>query len=60
MIRYLKRLKSSTFVRVKAFPMYGSISVSALSLHRESTDSLIRHLLFSVGSGKSYTKRGAM
>ena len=41
MIRYLKRLKSSTFVRVKAFPMYGGIGVSAPSLHRESTDSLI-------------------
>ena len=41
MIIYLKRLKSSTFVRVKAFPMYGGIGVSAPSLHRESTDSLI-------------------
>ena len=37
----IKRLKSSKFVRVKAFPMYGGISVSAPSLHRESTDSLI-------------------
>ena len=42
MIIYLKRLKSSKFVRVKAFPMYGGIGVSAPSLHRESTDSLIR------------------
>ena len=41
MIIYLKRLKSSMFVRVKAFPMYGGIGVSAPSLHRESTDSLI-------------------
>ena len=41
MVRYLKRLKSSNFVRVKAFPMYGGIGVSAPSLHRESTDSLI-------------------
>ena len=31
--------KSSKFVRVKAFPMYGGIGVSAPSLHRESTDS---------------------
>ena len=44
MIIYLKRLKSSKFVRVKAFPMYGGIGVSAPSLHRESTDSLIRPL----------------
>ena len=41
MIRYLKRLNSSMFVRVKDFPIYGSIGVSAPSLHRESTDSLI-------------------
>ena len=41
MIIYLKRLKSSKFVRMKAFPMYGGIGVSAPSLHRESTDSLI-------------------
>ena len=41
MIRYLKRLNSSMFVRVKAFPMYGGIDVSMPSLHRESTDSLI-------------------
>ena len=41
MVRYLKRLKSSKLVRVKAFPMYGGIGVSAPSLHRESTDSLI-------------------
>ena len=41
MIIYLKRLKSSKFVRVKAFPMYGGIGMSAPSLHRESTNSLI-------------------
>ena len=41
MIIYLKRLKSSKFVRVKDFPMYGSIGVSAPSLHRESTDSVM-------------------
>ena len=45
MIIYLKRLKSSKFVRVKAFPMYGGIGVSAPSLHRESTDSLISLLM---------------
>ena len=45
MIIHLKRLKSSKFVRVKAFPMYGGIGVSAPSLHRESTDSLITHAL---------------
>ena len=44
MIRYLKRLNSSTFVHVKAFPMYGDIGVSAPSLYRESTDSLIHAL----------------
>ena len=43
MVRYLKRLKSSKFARVQAFPMYGGIGVSAPSLHRESTDSLIVH-----------------
>ena len=42
MIIYLKSLKSSKFVRVKAFPMYGGIGVSAPSLHRESTDSECR------------------
>ena len=40
-IIYLKRLKSSKLVRVKAFPMYCGIGVSPPSLHRESTDSLI-------------------
>ena len=43
-----KRLKSSKFVRVKAFPMYGGIGVSAPSLHRESTDSLIILLYLSM------------
>ena len=48
MIIYLKRLKSSNFVRVKAFPMYGGIGVSAPSLHRESTDSLIMQNQYSL------------
>ena len=43
-ILYLKRLKSPKFVRVKVFPMYGGIGVSAPSLHRESTDSLITRM----------------
>ena len=42
MVRYLKRLKSSRLGRVQAFPMYGGLGMSAPSLHRESTDSLIR------------------
>ena len=29
-------------MHVKAFPLYGGMGVSAPSLHRESTDSLIR------------------
>ena len=33
--------KKASILRVKAFPMYGGIGVSAPSLHRESTDSLI-------------------
>ena len=41
MARYLKRLKSSRLGRVQAFPMYGGLGMSAPSLHRESTDSLI-------------------
>ena len=53
MIIYLKRLKSSKFVRVKAFPMYGGIGVSAPSLHRESTDSLIIHVMVNVMSGRA-------
>ena len=40
-VRYLKRLKSSRLGRVQAFPMYGGLGMSAPSLHRESTDSLI-------------------
>ena len=43
MVRYLKRLKSSRLGRVQAFPMYGGLGMSAPSLHRESTDSLIYH-----------------
>ena len=41
MVRYLKRLKSSRLGRAQAFPMYGGLGMSAPSLHRESTDSLI-------------------
>ena len=41
MVRYLKRLKSSRLGCVQAFPMYGGLGMSAPSLHRESTDSLI-------------------
>ena len=48
MITYLKRLKSSTFVHVKAFPMYGGIGVSTPSLQRESIDSLINYYLNAV------------
>ena len=33
--------KTSKFVRVKAFPMYGGLGMSAPSLHRQSTDSLM-------------------
>ena len=55
MIIYLKRLKSSRFVRVKAFPMYGGIGVSAPSLHRESTDSLI---MIATATTKSTTSYG--
>ena len=33
--------KSSTFGRVQAFPLHGSLGMSTPSLHRESTDSLI-------------------
>ena len=36
-----KKLNSSTFVHMKAFPMCGGIGVSVPSLHRESIDSLI-------------------
>ena len=44
MVRYLKRLKSSRLGRVQAFPMYGGLGMSAPSLHRKSTDSLIIHM----------------
>ena len=39
---YLKRLKTSGSVSLKAFKMYYAMRASAPSLHRESTDSLIR------------------
>ena len=51
MFIYLKRLISSKFVRVKAFPMYGGIGMSAPSLHRESTDSLIHVYSHAVFAG---------
>ena len=49
MVRYLKRLKSSRLGRVQAFPMYGGLGMSAPSLHRESTDSLIASIKNEVG-----------
>ena len=42
MLRYLKRLKFSTFgLCMQAHPTYGGLGMSAPSLHREFTDSLI-------------------
>ena len=38
---YLKRLTNAALGRLQAFRMYGGIGMSASSLHRESTDSLI-------------------
>ena len=38
---YLKRLANAALGRLQAFRMYGGIDMSASSLHRESTDSLI-------------------
>ena len=38
---YLKRLTNAELGRLQAFRMYGGIGMSASSLHRESTDSLI-------------------
>ena len=45
---YLKRLTNAALGRLQAFRMYGGIGVSASSLHRESTDSLIlaSHLFY--------------
>ena len=40
-VSYLKRLTNAAFGRLQAFRMYGGIGMSASSLHRESTDSLI-------------------
>ena len=37
----LKRLTNAALGRLQAFRMYGGIGMSASSLHRESTDSLI-------------------
>ena len=39
---YLKRLTNAALGRLQAFRMYGGIGMSASSLHRESTDSLIQ------------------
>ena len=38
----LKRLTNTALARLQAFRMYGGIGMSASSLHRESTDSLIQ------------------
>ena len=46
---YLKRLTNAALGRLQAFRMYGGIGMSASSLHRESTDSLI-HVHLSPGS----------
>ena len=40
---YFKRLKTSGSVSLEAFKMYYVMRASAPSLHRESTDSLIRN-----------------
>ena len=40
-VSYLKRLTNAALGRLQAFRMYGGIGISASSLHRESTDSLI-------------------
>ena len=40
-VSYLKRLTNAAFGWLQAFRMYGGIGMSASSLHRESTDSLI-------------------
>ena len=53
MVRHLKRLKSSRLGRVQAFPMYGGLGMSAPSLHRESTDSLIGLVLACLLSGST-------
>ena len=51
-----KRLQSSKFVRVKAFPMYGGIGVSAPTLHKESTNSLIIVLYITIFYDKIATR----
>ena len=40
-VSYLKRLTNAAFGRLQAFRIYGNIGMSAPSLHRESTNSLI-------------------
>ena len=43
---YLKRLTNAALGRLQAFRMYGGIGMSASSLHRESTDSLIATYIY--------------
>ena len=47
-MRYLKSLTNAAFGRLQAFRMYGGIGMSASSLHRESTDSLITMMFVTV------------
>ena len=42
---YLKRLTNAALGQLQAFRMYGGIGMSASSLYRESTDSLIYCML---------------
>ena len=46
---YLKRLTNAALGQLQAFRMYGGIGMSASSLHRESTDSLIGWLPYKIG-----------
>ena len=45
-MRYLKRLTNAALGWLLAFCMYGGIGMSASSLHRESTDSLITEKVY--------------
>ena len=45
---YLKRLTNAALGRLQAFRMYGGIGMSASSLHRESTDSLIQYYSYAI------------
>ena len=53
---YFKRLKTSGSVSLEAFKMYYAMRAFAPSLHRESTDSLIRMQ----GAPRSYARRYAV